>query len=102
MHLEQLVAPLAMGLLGLARRGLVLQRLDNGIVGRVLLEVLKPQQSVTLTFEHIGNPAEGVIEVPEGDTNAGIDLDAGTNGLPQLLVTEADEARNRYERGGGD
>lgn len=59
----------------------VLQRLDDAIISRVLLKVLEPQRRGALALEHVGHPAEGVIEVPDGDADAGVDLDAGADGL---------------------
>jgi hypothetical protein len=60
---------------------LVLQRLDNSVVGRMSGEVLKPQERSTLTREDIGNPAERVIEIPDGNADAAPDLDASANRL---------------------
>ena len=61
--------------------GLVGQGLDNAIVGGMLAEVGKPEQSSALGGEDGRDPAEGVIEVPDGDTNAAADLDASTDNL---------------------
>lgn len=37
---------------------------DDAVVGRVLTEVFEPKKSIPLAFEHVRDPAEGVIEVP--------------------------------------
>lgn len=70
-----------MRLLRLASGSPVLQRLDDTIVGRVLLKVLEPQQRGALALKDVGDPAEGVVEVPDGDADAGVDLDTGADGL---------------------
>lgn len=44
-------------------------------------EVLEPQKRVALAGEDVGDPAEGVVEVPEGDADAGFDLGAGADDL---------------------
>ena len=69
-----------MRLLRLASGSPVLQRLDDTIVGRVLLKVLEPQQRGALALKDVGDPAEGVVEVPDGDADAGVDLDTGADG----------------------
>ncbi len=55
----------------------------------MLGEVLEPQRSVALGREDSGHPAEGVIEIPEGDANAALNLDASTDDLG-LLAWAAD------------
>jgi len=47
----------------------------------VLGEVLKPQQGGALAGEDCGDPAEGVVEVPDLNTDAAADLNASTNNL---------------------
>lgn len=48
-------------------------------------EVLEPEERVALAGEDVGDPAEGVVEVPEGDANAGVDLGAGPDDLVSLI-----------------
>lgn len=55
--------------------------LDDAIVGGVLGEILEPQQSGALALKDEGDPAEGVVEVPDGDTDAATDLDASADNL---------------------
>lgn len=73
--------PQAARSLGGSPAGLVGQGLDDTIVGGVLAKVLEPEEGSALTLEDVGNPAEGVIEIPEGDTNALLDLNAGADNL---------------------
>ncbi len=61
--------------------GLVGEGLDDAIVRGVVGEVLEPQERGALGGEDGGDPAEGVIEVPEGDADAAADLDAGADDL---------------------
>lgn len=65
----------------LALLGAVLESLLHAVVGGVLAPVLKPEEGSTLAGENIGHPAEGVIEIPDGDTDAALDLDASANSL---------------------
>jgi hypothetical protein len=58
---------------------LVGEGLNDAVVGGVLAEVLEPQEGSTLALEEVGDPAEGIIEVPDGDTDAAADLDAGAD-----------------------
>jgi hypothetical protein len=69
--------------------GLVGQGLDDAIVGGVLGEVLKPQQGSALALKDVGDPAEGVIEVPESDADAAADLDASANNLFAMSATRS-------------
>ena len=73
---------------GAAALGLVGQSLDHAVVGGVLGEVLEPQQRRALALENKGNPAEGVIKVPDGDADAAADLDASTDNLGLLARAE--------------
>jgi hypothetical protein len=65
--------------------GLVGQRLDDAVVGGVLCEVGEPEQRLTLAGEVVGHPGEGVVEVPDSDTDAALDLDASTDDLSQTV-----------------
>lgn len=47
----------------------------------MLGEVLKPEQGRALAGKDGRDPAEGVVEVPDGDADAAADLDARANGL---------------------
>ena len=77
-----LVMGLAMGLALLATRLCrILERIQNAKVGRVGSEVLEPEQGIALAGENVGHPAEGVVEVPEGNTDAGVDLGASADSL---------------------
>ena len=51
-------------------------------------EVVEPEESGTLALEDVGNPAEGVVEVPEGDTDASGRLSAATDSLCILLAMD--------------
>lgn len=76
----------ALSLSGLAS----LQSLNDTVVSRVGAEVVEPEKSGALTGEDEGDPAEGIIEVPDGDTDAPVDLDASSDGLFSLtLVSNA-------------
>jgi len=55
--------------------------LNNTIVRRVLREVGEPETSSALAREDVGHPAKGVVEIPEGDADAALDLDAGADNL---------------------
>lgn len=70
--------------LALLTLGAVGQSLNHTVVGRVLGKVLKPQESGALSREHVGHPAEGVVQIPDGDADAGLDLDASTDGLDEV------------------
>jgi hypothetical protein len=60
---------------------LVGKSLDNAVVSGVLGEVGEPEEGSTLAGEDVGHPAEGVVKVPGGDTDAALDLDAGADDL---------------------
>lgn len=59
----------------------VLESRERAVVGGVDGEVVEPEKSGTLALEDVGDPAEGVVEVPEGDANAGFSLGAAADGL---------------------
>lgn len=69
---------------------LVGQSLDDAVVGRVLAEVLEPEKGGTLALENEGDPAEGVIEIPDGDTDASVDLDACSDDLVLVEILATD------------
>lgn len=77
-----LAVALGLGLLG----GLcvVLESIDDAIVGGVSGEVLEPKTSRALASEHIGDPAKGVIKVPNGDSDAALDLGTSTDNLKPM------------------
>jgi hypothetical protein len=54
---------------GVISGGIPAQRLDCAVVSRVLAEVFEPEQRRSLALEDIGNPAERVVEVPDGDAD---------------------------------
>jgi hypothetical protein len=64
----------------------VLESGESSVVGRVGSEVVEPEKSGTLALEDVGNPAEGIVEVPEGDADTGWRLSASTDGLCTKLV----------------
>lgn len=44
-------------------------------------EIFKPEQRLALTGEGYRHPTEWVIEIPDCDTHASIDLNTGSHGL---------------------
>lgn len=64
----------------------VLERSQGTVVGGVDGEVIEPEKSSTLALEDVGDPAEGVVEVPESDADTGRGLGTATNGLELILV----------------
>jgi len=67
--LDLLVIPpgLLLGLAAAAARGCgLLEHVDDGVVGGVLLEVLEPEEGGAFALEDEGDPAEGIVKVPEG------------------------------------
>lgn len=67
------------GLVALASR--VLEGGEDTVVGRVDAEILEPEKGLALTGEDVGDPAEGVVEVPESDADAGLGLGAAADSL---------------------
>jgi len=80
---DLLALALGLGLLG--RLGVVLESINDAIIGRVGGEVLEPKTSRALSGKHIGNPAKGVIKVPKSDTDAALNLGTGTDNLQQSV-----------------
>ena len=69
------------------------------MVSRVDAKVVEPEEGVALALEDVGDPAEGVVKVPQGDADAGGVLDAGSDGLdPSYCQPRSD----RLEGGDGD
>lgn len=60
---------------------LVRQGLNDSIVSRVDSEIAMPEKSISLALEDIGNPAKGIIEIPDSDADAAADLDASADSL---------------------
>jgi hypothetical protein len=71
--------------LALGAAHVLLEALNAAIIGRVLLKVIKPEKSGTLALEDVRDPAEGIVEVPEGNAYAGLDLCAGGDGLRGIV-----------------
>jgi hypothetical protein len=61
--------------------GSVLQRRHDAVVSRMEAEVLEPQQCLAFALKGIRDPAEGVVEVPKSEADAGFSLSTSASGL---------------------
>jgi hypothetical protein len=64
-----------------ASTGGVLEGGEDAVVGWVSGEVIEPEVGSSSAGEDVRDPREGVVEVPKGDTDAGVDLGASTSDL---------------------
>lgn len=59
----------------------ILQRGQNAVVRWMQTEIFEPQKCVAFAGKDVRDPAERVVEVPESDADAGVDLGASANDL---------------------
>lgn len=52
----------------------------------MLCEILKPEQRLALSREGHWHPAERIVEIPDGDAHASIDLNTGSHGLDRAQL----------------
>lgn len=54
---------------------------QHSVIGRMLREIFKPEQRLPLSGKGNRHPAEWIIEIPNGNAHASVDLDARSHGL---------------------